>query len=109
MFCIEITIVNVACMHKHVYGYFVGKVSVPYYSEIYSEKTHISVTLDLVADKLRQSVCNPYYRLIFTGALMVLPCLDLAIVSLLFPLSQVFSSDQILQLFTSCAFLISGL
>ena len=43
------------------------------------KKMHFSVTLDLVADKLKQSVHNLYYRFIFTGALMVLLCLDLAI------------------------------
>ena len=43
-------------MHIHVYGYFVGKVSVLYHSKIHSEKTHLSVNLDLVADKLKQSV-----------------------------------------------------
>ena len=54
-------------MHIPVYSYFVGKVLVLYHSKIHSENTHISVTLDLVADKLRQSVHNLYYRFIFTG------------------------------------------
>ena len=96
-------------MHIHVYDYFVGKVSVPYHSKICSENMHIFVTLDLVEDKLRQSVHNLYYRFIFTGALMVLLCHDLGIVSLLLILLQVFSSGRILHLFASCAFLTSGL
>ena len=86
-------------MHIHVYGYFVSKVSLLYCSKICSKKMHFSVTLDLVADKLKQSVHNLYYRFIFTGALMVLLCLDLAIASLLSVLLQVFLSGCILQLF----------
>ena len=43
-------------MHIHVYSYFVGKVLVPYHSKIHSEMMHLSVTLDLVTDKLKQAV-----------------------------------------------------
>ena len=62
------------------------------------KKMHISVTLDLVADKLLQSALNLNYRFILTGTLMVLLCLDLAIVSFILFLLQVFSSGHILQL-----------
>ena len=67
-------------MCLHVYSYFVSKMSVPYHSKVHSEKVHISVTLDFVADKLQQSVCNLHYRFIFTGALIILLSLDLAMV-----------------------------
>ena len=70
---------------------------------------HISVTLDLVADKLLQSVLNLNYRFILTGTLMVLLCLDLAVVSLLLFILQVFSSGCRLQLFTPCTFLNASL
>ena len=101
--------VKVACTHLHVYSYFVGKVLVPYHSKICSEKMHIFVTLDLVADKLKQSVHNLYYRFIFTGGLIVLLCLDLAIVASVSLLLQVISSGHILQFLAPCAFLTSGM
>ena len=88
---------------------FFGKVLVLYHSKICSEKMHISVTLDFVADKLLQSVQNLNYRFIFTGTLMVLLCLHLAIVSLVLFLLQFFSHGHILQLFAPCAFLNAGL
>ena len=61
-------------MHIHLNGYFDGKGLVPYHSKIHSENMHISATLDLVADKIKQSVSNLYHRFIFTGSLMILLC-----------------------------------
>ena len=75
-------IVNVWCMHIHVYSYFVCKVSVLYHSKICSEKMHLSVTLDSVAGKLKQAIHNLYYRSSVTGVFMVLLCCEVAIVSL---------------------------
>ena len=73
------------------------------------KNVHLSVILDLVADNLKQAVCNLSYRSSFTGAFMVLLCHEIAILS--FPLvsSQVFVSDHIRHLFASCMLLVSGL
>ena len=70
---------------------------------------HLLVILDLVTDKLKQGVHNPYYRSSLTGAFMVLLCCKIAILSLLLVLSQVFVSGNIWQFFASYVFLISGL
>ena len=61
------------------------------------QNAHLSVILDLVADKLKRAVLNLYYRSSLTGDFMVLLCCEIAILSLLLVLLQVFVSGHILQ------------
>ena len=56
---------------------------------------HLLVILDLVADKLKQAVCNLYYKSSLTGAFMVLLWCKIAILSLLLVLSPGFVSGHI--------------
>ena len=65
------------------------------------KNAYLSVILDLVANNLKQAVCNLYYKYSFTGAFVVLLCHDIAILSFTLVLSQVFVSGHIRHLFAS--------